>query len=127
MFYGMYPHPATTTKCRHCGTEIYLDEAELCLRCGPICGDCLNGRCPREKQVTEHTEPTITSWDVDSGLGIGGISNDQSMPVIPSIESITRVQRLEDTDVVCRKCGASKNFDGATFTTGGGDVCDDCF
>jgi len=62
-----------------------------------------------------------------SGLGIGGINGDQSIPVIPSVEAIERVQRMHDTDVVCRRCGASKNFDGAMFTTGGGGVCDDCF
>jgi len=66
-------------------------------------------------------------WDTDSGLGIGGINNDQSMPVIPSARAIERVQRMMDTDVVCRRCGASKNFDGAMFTNGGGNVCDDCF
>lgn len=62
-----------------------------------------------------------------SGLGIGGINNDQSMPVIPSVQAIERVQRMHDTDIICRRCGASKNFDGAMFTTGGGDICDDCF
>lgn len=65
--------------------------------------------------------------DIDSGLGIGGINNDQSLPAIPSIRAIERVQHLMDTDIICRRCGASKNFDGAMFTTGGGDICDDCF
>jgi len=62
-----------------------------------------------------------------SGLGIGGINNDQSMPEIPSLATMERIERLESTDVICRRCGASKNFDGAMFTTGGGNICDDCF
>jgi len=62
-----------------------------------------------------------------SGLGIGGINNDQTMPFVPSVAAIKRVQRMRDNDVVCLRCGASQNFDGAMFTTGGGDVCDDCF
>ena len=62
-----------------------------------------------------------------SGLGIGGINNDQSLPEIPSIAAMDRVQRMMDTDIICRRCGASQNFDGAMFTTGGGDICDDCF
>jgi len=66
------------------------------------------------------------SWDTDSGLGIGGIGNDQSMPVIPSARGIARVQRMMDTDTVCCRCGASRNFDGAMFSTVGGNICDDC-
>lgn len=69
----------------------------------------------------------IEFGDTDSGLGIGGIGNDQSMPVIPSARAISRVQRMRDTDIVCKKCGASKNFDGAMFTTNAGSgICDDC-
>jgi len=67
------------------------------------------------------------SMDTDSGLGIGGINNDQSMPFIPSVRAIERVQKMHDTDTICRKCGASGNFDGAMFTTlGGSNICDDC-
>lgn len=66
------------------------------------------------------------TMDIDSGLGIGGINNDQSAPFVPSAAAIERVQRLHDTDTVCRRCGASKNFDGAMFTTVGGNICDDC-
>jgi len=61
-----------------------------------------------------------------SGLGIGGLANYEETPVIPSVRAMERVQRMHDTDVICRRCGASKNFDGAMFTTGG-NVCDDCF
>ena len=65
--------------------------------------------------------------DIDSGLGIGGINNDQSAPFVPSVAAIERMQRLHDTDTVCRRCGASANFDGAMFTTlGGTNICDDC-
>lgn len=67
------------------------------------------------------------SHDTDSGLGIGGIANDQSMPTVPSARALARVQRLSDTDTVCRRCGASKHFDGAMFTTiAGSGICDDC-
>lgn len=65
--------------------------------------------------------------DTDSGLGIGGINNDQSMPTVPSARALARVQRLSDTDTVCSRCGASKHFDGAVFTTiAGSGICDDC-
>lgn len=78
------------------------------------------------------TPPTLgatqwESWDSDSGLGIGGINNDQSMPTVPSVAAIARVQRLHDTDTMCSRCGASAHFDGAMFTTlGGTNICDDC-
>ena len=65
--------------------------------------------------------------DTDSGLGIGGINNDQSMPIIPNVRVSARIQKLHDTDTVCRRCGASENFDGAMFTTiAGSGICDDC-
>lgn len=65
--------------------------------------------------------------DIDSGLDIGGINNDQSAPFAPSAAAIARVQHLHDTDTVCRRCGASAHFDGAMFTTlGGSNICDDC-
>ena len=65
--------------------------------------------------------------DTDSGLGIGGINDDQQIPAIPTAQAIKRVQQLRNTDTVCRRCGASKNFDGAMFTTlAGSNICDDC-
>jgi len=79
------------------------------------------------QQPAPQPAKTWQSMDIDSGLGIGGIGNDHSLPTIPSERAIARAQHLHDTDVICRKCSASKNFDGAMFTTGGGDVCDDCF
>lgn len=70
---------------------------------------------------------TWQTMDIDSGLGIGGINNDQSAPFVPSASAIARVQQMHDTDTVCRRCGASANFDGAMFSTlGGSNICDDC-
>lgn len=84
----------------------------------------------KQKPATAPDQPKTQEWrsvDVDSGLGIGGINNDQSMPTIPSVRAIERVQKMHDTDTICRKCGASENFDGAMFTTlGGSNICDDC-
>ena len=77
--------------------------------------------------IKDKNAQTYQSIDIDSGLGIGGINNDQSMPTIPSIEALERVQRMEDTDIVCKRCHSSKNFDGAMFTTmAGSGICDDC-
>lgn len=78
------------------------------------------------KVVFTSVDAILSTWDSDSGLGIGGINDDQSMPFIPSERAIARVQRMADTDVICRRCGASKNFSGAMFTTVGGNICDDC-
>lgn len=84
-----------------------------------------------EFPVETPPQPTpVSAWqsmDIDSGLGIGGINNDQAAPFVPSAAAIGRVQRMHDTDIVCRRCGASANFDGAMFTTlGGSNICDDC-
>lgn len=77
--------------------------------------------------VTPAPITSVGFTDTDSGLGIGGINNDQSIPVIPSARALARVQRLSDTDKVCIRCGASKHFDGAMFTTiAGSGICDDC-
>ena len=65
--------------------------------------------------------------DTDSGLGIGGINNDQSLPIIPTAEDIERFEHMQATDKVCKRCGASKNFDGAMFTNGSKTICDDCY
>lgn len=75
---------------------------------------------------TRAGDASPSTWDTDSGLGIGGINNDESMPFIPSERAIARVQRMYDTDTICRRCGGSKNFSGAMFTTIGGNICDDC-
>lgn len=68
-----------------------------------------------------------TPADFDRGFGIGGLGRYEEPPVIPSDRAIERMLKLTDTDVICRRCGASMNFDGAMFTTGGCDICDDCF
>jgi len=93
----------------------YVTEAEAQAE-----ADRLNKRAQTEQDPHPHDFS-------HSGLGIGGINNDQSMPVIPSLAAMERIEQLEANDVICRRCGASKNFDGAMFTTGGGDICDDCF
>ena len=82
--------------------------------------------CHVVQQNDNHDETRAHDFS-RSGLGIGGINDDQTLPIIPSVAAIERVQRMHDTDIICTRCGASKNFDGAMFTTGGGDICDDCF
>ena len=81
--------------------------------------------------VTELSEAKMKKVSTEHGsMGIGGINiyAENEMPVIPSLAAMERIERLERTDTICRCCGASKNFDGAMFTTdGGGDICDDCF
>ena len=57
-----------------------------------------------------------------------GVFEENETPVIPSEAALARIEKMEGTDVVCRRCGASRNFDGAMFTTmRGGNICDDCF
>ena len=65
--------------------------------------------------------------DFDRGFGIGGLGHYEEPPVIPTVAQIERLERLEARSTVCRRCGQSDAFDGAMFTTGGGDVCDDCY
>ena len=71
--------------------------------------------------------PKMTVHDFDRGFGIGGLGLHEEPPVIPTEAALRRVERLEATDTICQRCGASRNFDGAMFTTGGGNICDDCF
>ena len=71
---------------------------------------------------------SAVSYDFsESGLGIGGLGAYDEKPIIPTVAAIQRVERLEAEMIVCRRCGASDVFDGAMFTDGGGDICDDCF
>lgn len=80
-----------------------------------------------EKLNSRPMAASIEFPDTDSGLGIGGINRDQSMPVIPSIAALERIEKMTKTDIVCKKCGASQNFGGAMFTTlRGSRICDDC-
>lgn len=63
-------------------------------------------------------------------LGIGGIGvfTENEMPTIPSSAALARMKRLQETDIICRRCGASKNLDGAMFTTDASSgLCDDCY
>ena len=64
--------------------------------------------------------------DTDSGLGIGGINNDQALPAAPTIAGIRNAQKRLDNDIVCKRCHSRKS-DGAMFTTmAGSGICDDC-
>lgn len=62
-----------------------------------------------------------------SGLGIGGLAHYEEPPIVPTLEQIERMEKLESRARHCRRCGATDVFDGAMFTNGGGDICDDCF
>ena len=62
-----------------------------------------------------------------TGLGIGGLGRHEEPPIVPTVKAIKRLERMEAGATHCRRCGCSDVFDGAMFTTGGGDVCDDCF
>jgi len=62
-----------------------------------------------------------------SGLGIGSLGRHIEDPVIPSLAALKRIEKAEETMRVCRRCHCSDLYDGAMFTTGGGDICDDCF
>jgi hypothetical protein len=65
--------------------------------------------------------------DFDSGLGIGGLGRHQEKPIIPTVAQMERMEQLEAKATTCRRCGQNDTFDGAMFTTGGGNTCDDCF
>lgn len=65
--------------------------------------------------------------DFDSGLGIGGLGRHKEKPIIPTVAQMERIEQLETKATTCRRCGQNDVFDGAMFTTGGGNVCDDCF
>jgi len=64
--------------------------------------------------------------DTDSGLGIGGIGGDQSSPFIPSEKTLKRMEDLQKKAKTCRRCKQTDIFDGAMFTNGGINICDDC-
>ena len=78
--------------------------------------------------TTQKQESQATTHDFDRGFGIGGLGRYVEDPIIPTARGIGRMERMEATDTICRRCGTSKNFDGAMFTTmAGDDICDDCF
>jgi len=75
-----------------------------------------------------HVEPIEQApLDFDGGFGIGGLGRHDEPGRIPTIAQIERMERIEREMIVCRRCGASDIIDGAMFTTGGGNICDDCF
>ena len=65
--------------------------------------------------------------DFDQGFGIGGLGRHEEPPIVPSLAALERVENMEKRSRICQVCGQSDVFDGAMFTTGGGNVCDDCF
>jgi hypothetical protein len=80
----------------------------------------------RDENTARVNARTDQFHDTDAGLGIGGISNDQSMPVVPSVQAAARYERMLANATVCRRCGES-SLDGAMFTTlSGSGICDDC-
>ena len=62
-------------------------------------------------------------------MGIGGIGiyTENEMPLIPSESAWAHYEKQAARARTCRRCGQTDVFDGAMFTTGGGDICDDCF
>ena len=65
--------------------------------------------------------------DFDKGFGVGGLANYDELSIIPSIAAMKRLEQIEAAMQVCRRCGESDLLDGAMFTTGGSNVCDDCY
>jgi hypothetical protein len=62
----------------------------------------------------------------ESGLGIGGLATYEEPPVILTEQQWRRMEKLQATEIICKRCGAS-SLDGAMFTTlGGSGICDDC-
>jgi hypothetical protein len=76
--------------------------------------------------TSAHAPEQKAVYDFDGGFGIGGLAHHQEKPIIPTIEQIERLKRMEASAMVCRKCKQSDVFDGAMFTTVGGNICDDC-
>ena len=66
-------------------------------------------------------------YDFDRGFGIGGLGRHVEPTTVPTVAQMARLEKMEARARYCRRCGQSDVFDGAMFTTGGGDICDDCF
>lgn len=62
-----------------------------------------------------------------SGLGIGALGTFVEELPVPTVAQIERYERKMATATVCRRCGKDDAYDGAMFTTGGDNICDDCF
>jgi len=80
-----------------------------------------------------HPQPKTSFDDTEhpydfshSGLGIGGLATYQEEPPVPTVAQMERLERMEARATRCRRCGQTDVFDGAMFTTVGGDICDDC-
>lgn len=65
-------------------------------------------------------------YDFDGGFGIGGLGRHEEKPIIPSVKVLERYERKAAQARTCRRCGQTDVFDGAMFTTLGGNICDDC-
>lgn len=84
-------------------------------------------------QLTPPTEQPISpaqpQADYCGIMGIGGLGiyAENEAPFVPSERAIERYEKLAAQARTCRRCGQTDVFDGAMFTTSGGDVCDDCF
>lgn len=81
-------------------------------------------------EPAEMPTATATSADYHGIMGLGGIGayTENEIPIIPNEAALERIERMERTDIVCRRCGASQNFDGAMFTADrNSGICDDCY
>lgn len=99
----------------------------------------ISGLHPKGKVFLRHTAVEVVAdepapdtdghpYDFDrGGFGIGGLGSYEEPPVIPTLAQMERLEQLERQARYCRRCHQSDVFDGAMFTTGGGDICDDCF
>lgn len=82
------------------------------------------------RQIVEQSQPQAAEHSYDfssSGLGIGGLSHYEEPVIVPTVAQIERYERKMATAITCRRCGQNDVYGGAMFTTGGGDICDDCF
>ena len=80
-----------------------------------------------ENELLPAGSKQTTRPDFDKGFGIGGLGRYVEDPIIPTVAQIERHEKMEAQATFCSRCGESDAFDGAMFTTGGGNVCDDCY
>jgi hypothetical protein len=79
---------------------------------------------PQRLNPAQSTESPL---DFDSGgFGIGGLARYEERPVVPSERALKCYEKMAQRATRCRRCGQTDVFDGAMFTTLGGDICDDC-
>jgi len=78
------------------------------------------------QSTTPSRGSTATGHDFDKGFGIGGLGRFQETSTIPTPEQMKRIEKMMARATTCRRCGQNDVFDGAMFTTVGGNICDDC-